>query len=72
MKKITRSVILVGALAMTAATLGGCAYGGVASVGGDRVVIPRNDGLLFGLLRKVYVCKVTDSGLTDCIEGEAP
>lgn len=72
MKKITRGVVLVGALAMMGATLGGCSYAGVAAVGGDRVVIPRNDGLLFGVLRKVYVCKVTDSGLSDCIEGEAP
>ena len=50
----------------------GCAYGGVASAGKGRVVVTRNDGFLFGLLRKVFVCKATPNGLSDCREGEAP
>jgi hypothetical protein len=57
--------------AVAAAALSGCAYSGVATVG-DKVVVPRNDHLLFGLLRSVYVCQVTDSGLKNCEEGEAP
>lgn len=52
-----------------AATLSGCAsYAGVAMVGPDRVLVTRNDGLLFGLMRKIYICKVTEAGLTDCVE----
>jgi hypothetical protein len=58
-------------LCATAASLGGCAYGGVGAVG-DKVVVARNDGFLFGILRKVFVCKVTDTGLTSCQAADAP
>lgn len=70
MKKSVASVLagitLAGALSV------GCAYGGVAGVGADKVVIARNDGFLFGILRKVYVCKVGDGGVTACSENESP
>ncbi len=72
MKKIARSVFVVGALMASAVSLSACAYGGMATVGGDRIVISRNDGLLFGALRKIYVCQVTESGLSNCTETEAP
>lgn len=49
----------------------GCSYGGMATVG-DKVVIAKNDGFLFGALRAVYVCKVNDNGLTECHSGDAP
>lgn len=49
----------------------GCAYAGVA-VAGDKAVIARNDGFLFGALRQVYVCKVADGGVKDCKADEAP
>ena len=52
--------------------LGGCAYGGVSGSGTDKVVIARNDGFLFGILRKVYVCKVADTGVTNCADSESP
>ena len=52
-------------------SLWGCSYGGIAAVG-DKVVVTRNDHLLFGALRKVFVCKATDAGLTDCSSSEAP
>ena len=42
--------------------LTGCSYGGVAA-SGDKVVITRNDGFLFGVLRKVYVCKIKNGTL---------
>ena len=72
MKKMARGVCLVGALAFGAVALGGCSYAGVTSVGG-KVVVTRNDGLLMGVLRKIYVCEVADDGgLTNCVEGEAP
>lgn len=59
------------AAAMLASALGGCAYGGVAATG-DKVVITRNDMLLFGLLRAVYVCDVTPQGAANCSAAEAP
>lgn len=59
-------VAIVGALST------GCAYGGVAVVGTDKVVINRNDGFLFGILRKVFVCKVGDAGVTACAAADAP
>ncbi len=67
-----KTVALVVALASLSSVLGGCMYGGVAASGADKVVVARNDGFLFGLLRKVYVCKVTDSGVTNCQSGDAP
>jgi hypothetical protein len=58
-------------LCATAAGLGGCSYGGVGAVG-DKAVVARNDGFLFGILRKVFVCTVTDTGLTACQSADAP
>ena len=57
--------------ALAALVLAGCAYGGVAAAG-DKVVITRNDGFLLGLMRKVFVCKATDAGVTNCSAAEAP
>ena len=51
--------------------VGGCAYGGVATAG-DKAVVLRNDGFLFGALRKAFVCKVTDAGLSTCGSAESP
>jgi len=67
MKKAIFALILVA----TASGLGGCAYAGVGAVG-DKAVVARNDGFLFGILRKVFVCKVTDTGLTSCQSADAP
>lgn len=50
----------------------GCAYGGVAAVDSDTVVVLRNDGFLFGLLRKALVCDVGASGLQNCVSGVDP
>lgn len=61
--------LVVGGL--LAASLAACAYSGVAA-SGDKVVIARNDMLLFGMLRQVYVCQITDSGLTNCTMNENP
>ena len=63
-------LVRLAALAVLA-TLAGCAYGGAAMVG-DKVVVARNDAFLFGMLRAVYVCKVSDTGLTGCAAGQAP
>jgi hypothetical protein len=59
------------AVLLVAAVLGGCAYGGVA-LNGDRAVVAKNNAFLFGLLNKVYVCDVSDNGLSNCSESENP
>lgn len=56
---------------VAAGILSGCGYAGVAA-SGDKVVIARNDGFLFGALRKVYVCKITDAGVTECQAADSP
>jgi hypothetical protein len=70
MKKALKVMMV---LVLVASIFGGCAYGGMAMpAAGGQVVITRNDLFLYGALRKVFVCKVTDSGLSGCAEGEAP
>ena len=59
------------AVAIVSATLGGCGYAGVTAVG-DAAIVARNDWILFGLLRKIYVCRVTPTGLTQCSASEDP
>ena len=66
LKKIGAGILAVGLLA---AVLSGCSYGGIA-MHGDNAVILRNDGFLFGALRKVYICQVTPAGLTNCTASE--
>ena len=70
-KRFSAVVLLMTALGGTGAVVGGCAYGGVASAPDGTIVITRNDMLLFGLLRKVYVCKVNGDKLA-CTETPAP
>ena len=70
MKKVMGFVL---AAALAAPALAGCSYGQIATTqDGSKVVIPRQDGFLFGALRKVFVCKVTDGGTTACAEGDSP
>ncbi len=53
--------------------LSGCAYGGIAmNAAGDKVAVARNDVFLFGLLRKVIICKASDQGVSNCSSSEAP
>jgi len=49
-----------------------CSYAGVAAVDEDTVVVTKNNAFLFGLLNKVYVCQVTDSGITNCSKRDSP
>jgi hypothetical protein len=64
---------LVAAIMLVALALAsGCSYAGVAAVDKDTVVITKNDSFLFGALRSVYVCQVTDAGVTNCGNKEAP
>ncbi len=68
MKKVL-GFLLLGAC--FGSSMGCTAYAGAAGVG-DKVVIASNDGFLFGAFRKVYVCKVSDKGLTACSNAESP
>jgi hypothetical protein len=68
MKKALAIVLAVTALTGVVA---GCAYSGVGA-SGDKAVVARNDLFLYGILRKVFVCKVSDSGLQSCQSSEAP
>jgi hypothetical protein len=66
MKRLMLGVVLASLMGSA------CAYapGGVSADG--KVVLVKNVGFLFGILNKVFVCKVTDSGLQGCVAGEAP
>ena len=70
-KRFSAAVLLMTALGGAGAVVSGCAYGGVAAAPDGTIVITRNDMLLFGLLRKVYVCKVNGDKLA-CTETPAP
>ncbi len=50
----------------------GCAYGHSLRVGKSKVLVLKNDGLLFGLLRQAHVCDVTPKGLKNCSVDENP
>lgn len=66
-KTLWCAVMMAGALSSA-----GCAYGGVGVTQDNMAVVTRNDGFLFGLLRRVYVCQVTPAGLANCVQGERP
>jgi len=68
MQKALKALLLATVLGCA---MSACSYGGVATAG-DAAIIARNDIILFGLLRKVYVCKVTPQGLSQCANSEAP
>ena len=70
MKKLTCFLFAASVIASSAS---GCAYGAIATTqDGSKVVIVRQDSFLFGILRKVFVCKVADGGTQSCAEGESP
>jgi hypothetical protein len=71
LKKLLAAAMLAGFLGTSGAAVSGCAYGGVAA-SGEWVVVTKNDGFLFGLLRKVYVCKITPQGVQTCMTAESP
>ena len=50
----------------------GCAYGHSLRVGKNKVLILKNDNLLFGILRKAHLCEVGAKGLQNCSENENP
>ena len=54
------------------AVAAGCSYGGVAAVNENTVVVLKNNAFLFGIFNEVYVCKVSDGGLTSCATNHSP
>ena len=70
MKKVMGFVL---AAAIAAPALSGCAYGGIATTqDGSKAIVTRNDAFLFGILRKVFVCKVDAGGVQSCAESDSP
>jgi hypothetical protein len=67
-----KAMAMVLAFGFLASATTGCAYGMIATSGADKVVITRQDSFLFGALRKVFVCKITDNGAASCAEAESP
>ena len=57
---------------LAASTLGGCAYAGIGTTSNGKAVVARNDGLVYGALRKIFVCDITDRGLANCKSAENP
>ncbi|MCL2823835.1 MAG: hypothetical protein FWD57_07580 [Polyangiaceae bacterium] len=57
--------IMLAMLGLVASLFVGCSYGGVAFANQDKVYVTKN--VMFWS-DKVYICKVTESGLTDCQE----
>lgn len=70
LKKLAISALLIGSLGGVG-MVSGCAYGGVAA-SGDMAVVTVNNGFLFGIMRKAYVCKITPEGLTSCNASDSP
>ena len=66
-----KGLVTLLAVASLAGSVSGCSYGMIATTG-DKVVITRQDGFLFGILRKVFVCKITDGGTTNCQSSDNP
>ena len=68
MKKL---IVALSAVAILASIAPACHYGDVAVENGKAVVV-RQDDFLYGILRKVFVCEVSDAGLANCASGESP
>lgn len=66
MKKITALAFV----AMLGLSSVGCNYGGMAAHSNGRLYIARNDGFLFGLLRRIYECTPDGAGNLTCIQVE--
>lgn len=57
--------MMLAMLGLVASLSMGCSYGGVAFASQDKVYVAKN---VFLWSDTVYICKVTDSGVTDCQE----
>ena len=68
--RFIRAAVAVAVAGLSLSVMG-CSYAGLAT-SGDKVVVLKNNMFLFGMLRKSYVCKVTESGLSNCNSSESP
>ena len=68
MKKL---IVALSAIAILGTIAPACHYGDVAVDNGKAVVV-RQDDMLYGMLRRVFVCEVSDAGLANCASGENP
>ena len=59
-------------LLMLGMLLQSCSYTSVTRLGKGRVAVVKNDLFLMGALRKIYVCKYTPKGLTNCATTQNP
>lgn len=59
-------LFMVGLLGLISSATG-CSYAGVAA-SGDKVVVLRNGAFA----NNAFVCKVGDTGVTNCAENESP
>ncbi len=62
-----RRYITAGLIALMAASSAACSYGSMASHNG-KLYVARNDGFLFGALRKMYECNPDGGGNMTCTE----
>lgn len=62
-----KSILFITGLIGILSTAAGCSYAGIAA-SGDKVVVLRNG--LFS--NTAFVCKATDTGVTNCAENESP
>ena len=60
------------ALLMICFTFISCSYTSVTRLGKGKVAVVKNDFFLLGALRKIYVCKATKSGLSNCSTNQNP
>jgi hypothetical protein len=58
-------MLLLATLVASVFSVGGCAYGGIATTSDGTILIARNSGL--GSLRKIYVCKLVGTAF-NCVE----
>lgn len=74
MQKAFRKLGVFALLGLSLSGTFGCAYGGIAAAPDGSIYIARNDLLLLGLLRKVFVCKPPAPGMPGlvCTEAGSP
>ena len=68
MKKL---IVALSAIALLGSIAPACHYGAI-DVDNGKAVVVRQDDMLYGMLRKVFVCEVSDAGLANCANGENP
>lgn len=65
--------MLVCAMAILGTLGPGCNYGAITVAPDGRVLVARNDHILFGSQRLIFVCDLEEAGLVNCTEStESP